>query len=230
LARWRRYTVSLLLALCLPTPAPAEIGASLSILTDSRYRGRSLSEGRPVATLDLSYDDVTGLYLGGSATAVATAHSGVQLLGFQENIGYARRLGSGPVVDFGIIHSNYTEYFSGGYKAQYNEAYLGLITKHFSSHIYYSPNYFRRGLSTVYADADVVVRPAEKWRLNAHFGVLAPMSGDQPTGYDWRLAVATQMGALDLQLAWSGGGPRPDYYADRPHGHHALVLGIAYIF
>jgi len=216
--------------LCLPTPAPAEIGASLSVLTDSRFRGHSLSEGRPVATLDLSYDDVTGLYLGGSATAVATTHSGVQLLRFEENIGYARRLGSGPVVDFGITHSNYTEYFSGGYAARYSEAYIGLITKHFSSHIHYSPNYFRHGLSTVYADADVVARPAEKWRLNAHFGLLTPMSRHQTTAYDWRLAVAKQMGAFDLQLAWTGGGPRPDYYAGRPRGHDAFVLGVSRIF
>jgi uncharacterized protein (TIGR02001 family) len=225
----------LLAALCLATPAMAEVGASVSILSEDGLRGHAVSRGRPVATLDLSYDDAGGVYLGGSATGVATANQGAQLLGAKANIGYARRFTPNLIVDVGIVHSRYTEYFSGGRAAHYTEAYVGLITDHFSSHIHYSPDYFRSGLSTIYADVEGVVRPASQWRLNAHLGLLTQTKGPRPPGvsrthYDWRLGIARQAGAFDLQLALTGGGPDPDYYNGRAHSRTALVFGIVYTF
>lgn len=138
-------------------------------------------------------------------------------------------------MDMGVVHSRYTKYFSGGRAADYTEAYVGLITDHFSSHIHYSPDYFRRGVSTIYADVEGVVGPASNWRLNAHFGVLTQTSGPRPPGaarshYDWRLGIARQAGAFDMQLALTGGGPGHDYYDGRAHSRNALVFGVVYIF
>jgi uncharacterized protein (TIGR02001 family) len=224
-----------LVTLFVSTPATAELGASISILSQDRLRGYSVSRGRPVATLDLSYDDASGFYVGGSATGVATAHQGARLLGAKANFGYATEIEPGLVMDIGIVHSRYTEYFSGGRAADYTEAYFGLITNHFSSHIHYSPDYFRSGLSTIYADVEGVVRPVANWRLNSHLGVLTQIRGPRPPGvarthYDWRLGVARQAGPFDLQLAVTGGGPGPDYYNGRPHRRNALVFAVVYIF
>lgn len=224
------HLLTALVAMWLATPVAAELGASMSISSDGRFRGRSLSEGRPVATLDLSYDDAKGVYLAESLTGIATAHSGLRILGFQENIGYARRLTSGRVIDIGITHSHYTEYSGAGYDANYAEAYLGLITKQISSHIHYSPSYFGRGYATIYADIDGVVRPLPKWRLNGHFGLLKPVNGQRSTEYDWRLGVTRQIGAFDLQLAWTGSGPTPDPYDDRRHSRDAVVFAVTCIF
>lgn len=213
----------------------AEVGASVSILTDDRFRGHSLSEGRPALAFDLSYDDAAGIYLGGSATIVATAHSGLRFLEFREYAGYARRIKSGPVLDIGITHSNYTEYFSGRDAADYNEVYIGVITENLSYRIHYSPNYFRTGTTVIYADVDGIVRPAQKWRLIAHFGVLEPIGRPQPAGkihrqYDWRLGVGVGAGAFDLQLAWTGAGPDSNFYVGRSGCRNAFVFGVTRIF
>lgn len=220
---------------CLSSPVFAQVGASVSVATDDIFRGHSLSEGRPIATASVSYDDPSGLYAGGSATGVDTAESGIQLLGVQGYAGYARRIGTGTTIDTGVTHVRYSRYFSGNASADYTEFYIGLITNHISSHVRYSPDYFRKGVSTIYGDVDGVIQSFTGWRLNGHAGVLVQADGPHEPGvartrYDWRIGVSRQLGPLDLQLAWAGGGPGRDYYADRPRGHSTVVLGASIIF
>ena len=217
------------------TPAAAQFAGSISIQNDDRFRGRSLSEGRPVATLDLSYDMASGFYLGGDITAVATRHEGVRVLGFQENAGYAWKTGAGPVIDVGVANASYTEYYSGGTSADYTELYAGLITGPIASHIHFSPNYFRHGVSTLYLDADGAARIAPHWRLNGHVGVLVQTGGrlapvSRRSHYDWRVGIAHQIGRVSLQASWSGGGPDRDYYASGTHSRDALVFGLICAF
>src|SRR5688572_11071213 len=57
----------LLALLCFEAPALADIGASISVQSDARFRGRSLGRGRPTASLALSYDGPEGVYLGATA-------------------------------------------------------------------------------------------------------------------------------------------------------------------
>ncbi|WP_019833524.1 TorF family putative porin [Sphingomonas sp. PR090111-T3T-6A] len=225
----------MLLAAGAATPAAAQLGGTISFQTDDYFRGYSLSEGRPVATLDLAYDDASGLYLAGAATGVATRHSGVKLLGFSENIGFARKIGTGPVIDVGFTNTNYEEYYSGGTTADYREVYAGLITDHLAAHVHYSPHYFRGGVSTLYVDTDGVLRPFPFWRLTGHFGVLTQLDGPRAPGephthYDWKLGAGRRLGPLDLQLAWTDGSPGPDYYAGEPRHRGTLVFGMSYAF
>lgn len=204
------------------------------MLNDDRFRGRSLSEGRPVAAANLSYDSPGGFYLGGSVTGVDTAHTGPELLGVEGYAGYARRLASGPTIDLGVTNTRYTSYFSGGYAVDYTEVYAGVVFNHISSHIRYSPDYFRNGVSTLYADLEGVVEPLDGWRLNGHVGLLTQLAGPHPTGkadaHDWRIGVSHKIGPIDLQVAWTGAGPGADYYAGQLHGHDAVVFGASYIF
>lgn len=205
------------------------------MLSDDRFRGRSLSEGRPVASANLSYDAPDGFYLGTTVTGVDTARSGPELLGIEGYAGYARRLDSGPTIDLGITNTRYTDYISSGSGVDYTELYAGIIFNHFSSHIRYSPDYFRNGVSTLYTDLDGVVEPIDGWRLNGHIGLLAQLAGPRPAGAanaheDWRIGVSHKIGAVDLQVAWTGAGPGGDYYAGRQHGNDALVFGASYIF
>lgn len=194
-----------------------------------------MSGGRAVATFNLSYDDPSGIYLGVSASGVATKHAGIQLLVAQGSIGYARRLEAGPIVDLGLTRASYTEYYSGGSRASYSEAYVGLIGDHFAAHLHYSPHYFGRDASALYGDVDATVRPATTWRLNAHLGLLVPSGGAYPmrsedVQYDWRVAATTQLRSLELQLALIGGGPQPRYYGGVHHSSKALVVSATYIF
>jgi len=223
------------LSAILAAPARAQVGVSISALSNDTFRGRSLSAGQPVASFNLSYDDPSGLYGGGSVTGVETTDDGPQLLGYQEYLGYARRLDAGPTLDMGVVNTNYTSRFSGGYNANYTELYAGIITNHFSSHLYYSPDYFRAGLSTLYGEVDGVVNPFGNWRFTAHAGLLQQISGAQRLGpgrtfADWRLGVAEKVGPFDLQVAWTGAGPGQDSYGGQKRGHDALVFGVSYSF
>lgn len=177
-------------------------------------RGYSLSGGRPVASLDLSYDDASGVYAAASGSGVATAHNGVEPLGLQGTIGYTRRLKS-AVLDFGVVNSGYTKYWSGGRSTHYVEGYLGIVMKNWSSHLFYSPDYYRMGGSTLYGEIDGVIRLRTTWRLTGHIGQLQRLDAVPPSGArshtDWRVGVATRIAGFECQIAQTGGGPQSDY-------------------
>lgn len=198
-------------------------------------RGRSLSGGRPVATADLSYDWSSGVYAGVSATGVDTAYSGVQFLGSQQFIGYAHRIGTERSIDVGIINSNYSHYFTGGYATDYTEIYAGLTASHISTHIRYSPNYFGQSVSALYGDVDGSIAPFKTVRLDAHVGLLDQLGGPQSSDrgqpkIDWRLGVSKGFGRLDLHAAWTGSTAHPAYYGGRLHGRTAFVGGATIRF
>jgi uncharacterized protein (TIGR02001 family) len=206
-------------------PAAAEIGTGLSIWSNDLFRGRSLSGGRPVATIDLSYDDTRGAYLGASGTAVATAHEGVRPLGLQGNIGYALRIARRSAIDFGVTGAHYTEYYSGGRRADYVEIYAGLVTPRLSTHVHYSPHYFADGVSALYGDLEGVLPIGESWRLTGHLGLLKRMSyiGSQPVVADWRVGVSRRIGPFDVKLDWSAGGARTGYASPEHHAGRAAI-------
>ena len=213
------------------TPAPAEVGAAVSVANDLRFRGYSLSAGRPVGTFDLAYDDPSGVYL--SLSGIAVAEDGVKPLGVQLGGGYARRLSSGTTLDLGIVHSNYSHYSSEGTGNSYTEIYAGIGRKALSGRLSFSPHYFNYGTWTVYGEVNGTVSPARKLQLNGHVGVLVPVrdsagGGAQRTQYDWSLGAARQFGRASARIAVSGGGPGRDFYHEYHHGRTAIVASLSY--
>lgn len=214
-----------------PAHAAAQVRTTAAITSDARFRGRSLSAGRPAASLDLVYDAPGGIYLGASGALVAARRDGPQPLSLQEYAGYAVRLPAGPALDLGATHTNYTEYYGGGRPAQYSEIYAGLIARRFASRLYYSPNYFGAGYSTLYGEVETAARPARGWRLSAHLGVLTALHGARPpelrpTQYDWRLGLATAVRSFEVELAWSGAAPDRDYYQGAPRSRSGVALTL----
>jgi uncharacterized protein (TIGR02001 family) len=214
----------------------AGIQATAAVASDDRFRGRSVSQGRPTADLDISYDAQNGAYLGLAAAAVAAQHDGLRPLRVQAYAGYAVRLPAGPSLDFGVSHTNYTEYYNGGGQgAGYTELYAGVITRRFATHLYYSPNYFGSHDATLYGEVDTTVNPAAGWRLSAHAGLLTLLNGPRPaelksTQYDWRLGVARTLRRFEVELSWSGAGPDPDYYGGEPRGRSGAAVALRYTF
>lgn len=233
--RFQTLGAILVFPLCFAGSAKAQVGASASLDSDYRFRGLTLSDGRPTVSVNLSYDHGSGVYIGGSAIAVETRHTGVEVLGYTDYLGYARRLGSGPTADVGVTNAKVTEYRAGRYTADYTEFYAGLIFNNISSHIYYSPSYFGSKMSTVYVDLNGAVTPARDWRLFGHAGVLTPLSGQTGDGarrerYDLRVGVARAFGSCELHLAWTISAPAVLYPAERVKTRDAIVLGAAYFF
>jgi uncharacterized protein (TIGR02001 family) len=221
--------------LALADAAAAGVRATVTVSSDDRFRGRSISQDRPTAGIDVTYDASSGLYAGLAATAVVARHDGVQLLGAQEYAGYVVRLTDGPSVDLGVTHSNYTEYYNGLKGTGYTEVYAGLITNRFSTRLYYSPNYFGRGTQTLYGEVNTAVRPARSLRLTAHAGVLTYLSGQlppsvKPTQFDWRLGLATAIRSFEVEFSWSGARPTPEAYGGAPRGHSGVALALRRTF
>jgi uncharacterized protein (TIGR02001 family) len=218
------------------TPAAAQFSGSLSIRSDDRFRGHSLSQGRPTMALDLSYDHPSGLYVDVVVSGVLTRHSGPELLAVQENLGFARQIRPNLSIDLGVTNSDYTKYYNGFRTAHYQEYYAGIITKRISAHLHYSPKYFGlKDYPTLYGDIDGAVPLTDKWRLTGHVGVLQQVGGRTlgltgRTHYDYRVGAAVRLGAFDLLVEWTGGGPGKTYYNHRFHSKNALVVGASLTF
>ena len=219
--------------LALATPVRAQVAASLALESQYRSRGVALSDGRPALSLNLSYDHGSGGYAGGSIIGEDTAHEGVQMLGSMEYLGYVKRLGAGPALDGGISNVNLVGYnASRKYNLNYTELYAGITTEHLGFHIYYSPNYARAGVDTVYMDLSGAIRPVDKWRLFGHLGVFEPVSANSGyhERYDARVGVAREFKAFELLLAWTTSGPQVTRAGGPPPKPDALILGATYFF
>ena len=120
---------SAFLLLVISAPAAAEVGVTGSIFSEARWRGTALSAGHPVAQLDFSYDDPGGFYAGVSASLVGSSEYGVKPLALQENVGFAKRLKSGPAIDIGVINANYSRYTGYGRSTGHSDVYLGVVGK-----------------------------------------------------------------------------------------------------
>ena len=99
-----------ILALTPGGPAIAQVGAGVSLESDYRFRGPSLSDRRPVLSLNLSYDHSSGAYAGASAIVADTRYQGVEALGFMEYAGFVKRLGDSLALDVGVSNANLKRY------------------------------------------------------------------------------------------------------------------------
>jgi len=214
-------------------PAQAQVSASIGIESDYRFRGRTLSDGRPVVTADVGYDDQSGFYLGAAATAVVTGDD-VGVLNVQGNIGFAKRVTPSLTLDVGVLRSQYTTRLR--WRAvHYTEFYAGLSSHGFSTRVYYSPDYLARDVGTLYGELDYAMSPADKWQLSAHAGKMVFVANRPPLAprlgnYDWRVGVSRQLGRFTARATLVGGGPGQEYYGGKLHKRVALVGGGSFAF
>ena len=215
--------------------AQAQESFSLTVQSDYLLRGVSLSDGRPTLTLDVNYDDKSGVYGAFSATAVDTRYNGAEVLGFVADVGYARRLTNGFTWDAGLSDSQISTYVGSRYVANYAEADVGFSRGGFSAHLYFSPNYLGENAQTLYLDLAGAIHPADHWRLFAHAGLLTIVGGDTEAlggreHVDFQAGVARQFGRFEARIAGSWAEPAPIYPEGVSHGHGALVASASVFF
>jgi uncharacterized protein (TIGR02001 family) len=223
----------ILTALATATSARAGASASVSVASDYRYRGVSLSDQRPVVSLDVAADFANGVYLGASALGVWPAHAGFRALSLQEYAGYARRLGPELTADIGVSNANYTEAYAGGASASDQELYVGLSGHGVTGRVFYAPNYFGHGYPTVYGELSGVMRPRPSWRLSGQLGVLSRTGGGDEgdrVRLDWRFAVAKEIKALTLETAVVGRSGGGDEDREGPHQNTTVVVALSWAF
>ena len=231
---FRRSTPLFLIALLAP-PATAQITAEAAITTDYRLRGYSLTQREPVASLTLGYDDKSGLFADGTGILVLRPDGKIAFMGGFASLGYAKRLSGRLSVDAGLLRAQFNRHSGYRRDASYTELFAGLTARSFSLRAAYSPDYLWDGTSTLHVSGDLVHRPADKWRIVAHAGLLHTLTGGPPyaaprTQYDWSLKLARQMGRADLELAYSNGGPEREMIAGAWRSKSALTATARWAF
>lgn len=215
-------------------PASAEVGATLTLASQERFRGYSVSDGYPAATFALSYDDASGPYVEGSVMVAGNFSDGAERSRFEGNAGYALRLKDGPTLDAGIVHAEYTGYRIYGHQAVFTEFYAGVIAGRVQAHAHYSPNYFQRGVSTFYADVDGSTPLTPKIRLTGHYGMLFQIGGAHEQAgtstQDWRIGASAEVKRLSFELALASGSDKRSFYGVVKKGGTALLFSVTAAF
>lgn len=234
----RHRTASLLLGLAMALSMPAafaQLSGSLAVLSDYRFRGRSLSDNRATSQLTLNYDSDHSWYAGAMATHATLEDTGTaQLLVYG---GFAHRLPGGMGWEAGASQTIFTRL--SGYN--YLDAFLGMSGEHASARLYYAPRYFGRSTRTLHAEVNGFLPLGDTLRLLGHLGLQRALSDADSIGmassrrYDYRLGVAAHLGDVDLQLARVTRAARhypgyPGYPASAGAQPRAFVLSASYSF
>lgn len=189
----------------------------------------SLSGEDPTLHVSVSFDNPRGWYAGASLVAVKL-EPGSRRAGLTTYVGFARRNAGGWGWEGGAALSR----FSGPSHYDYAEAFAGILAERWNARLYFAPDYFGRGVRTLYAEFNGALPLSSTLRAFAHLGILTPLSGATPDGdrrtrCDLRTGIGWRMRDIDLQLAWVGatGG---DPYAATYQRRRTVVLSAAYDF
>jgi uncharacterized protein (TIGR02001 family) len=213
-------------------PAKAQVGAVISVYSDDRFRGVSVSDGRPVGIVDLSYDAANGLYAGLSGSVVASRRDRLEALSVILNGGYARRLRPGLMADIGFVHTRYSHYSGVGSGREYNEIYAAVSGKLVGARVSVSPNYLGTIRLAAHGEVFGHLDLTRATSLDGDVGVLLPVrhsavQGSYRAQLDGRLGVAHRIGRMTLHADVTGRTGSGAVYSVRGHGRVALVLGIS---
>jgi len=210
--------------------AQTAVSASVSALSDYRYRGISLSDGKAAVQLNVNFDHASGWYGGGFATSSNVGDlNGAQLIAYG---GYARRLSSGASWEAGCTRTAFTQWHA----YDYSECYAGGSLERVSARVYFAPRYLGHDSRTVYGELNAFYPLQERINLIAHAGWLHTLSGQaypgvpSDTRYDARLGVSIQLGDWNAQLVRSSTQSEPAYYPNYGHSPQAWILSAVYSF
>ena len=214
--------------------ACAQLRGGVSIVSDYRYRGMSLSRGQAVPQAHVGVDAGNGWYGGAFVSGVKFADERAGRAELLAYAGYAaRRNVSATGWDAGVKGV----IFPGAPSYNYLEAYAGMTAENLSGRLYVSPDYFGGGIRTLYAEIDGRYPFAQSLRLVGHLGLLRVFSAS--ADYDSYprdradLSLGAEFDARDwtLRVIWSAA--RPDRGAPASavrRGAHALVLSATVLF
>lgn len=209
-----------------------QLGGALSLDSDYRLRGVSLTDNRPALALSLAYDHASGAYAGAAVVAHEFPDGGGRLLGHMEYVGYAVQGPGGYAWDVGVNNQDFSPYGGQRFHLRYSEVYAGVSKGDLSARVYYSPNYLRSWGTTAYLDLNGVLRPADNWRLSGHAGALIPAGGggggSVRTRYDLRVGVARDFRAGEIRANFTTAWPTPNALSSR--AGPALVVGASLFF
>jgi uncharacterized protein (TIGR02001 family) len=187
--------------------ASAQLSGTLSVVSDYRYRGISLSQQKPAAQASVDYDDPSGFYGGLFGSTVELAGESTTSAQALAYVGWVLPVGNGFHWDLGGDYS----VFSDGHSYDFGELYTGIGASNFNVRVHYSPNYFGFDQPSWYGEVNGSVPLGNDFALFAHLGFLRPVGqvATYPTSsvrnpVDWRVGVERDFGGFNIQVAWVG--------------------------
>jgi uncharacterized protein (TIGR02001 family) len=185
--------------------AGSQVSGSISVVSNYRYRGGSLSHNDPAAQTALVYDHPHGFFAGAFASTVRIGQPTSDEAQGILFAGYARTLASGVTAEVGIDYQG----FIGGTSYAYPELFVGAAYENVSGRLYYSPDYYGQGADAVYGEINAAYRILDRARIVGHFGVLWT-NARNIYGYvvdpvlDGRLGVVFDFERFNVELSWVG--------------------------
>lgn len=224
--------IAVIFALAAAPASADQIGGVVSIYNDDRYRGVSVSDRRPVGTLDLSYDASTGLYASASGAIVDTRDEGFRLLSVSFSGGYAWKIRPGFSADLGVSHFRFSHYSGLSSGRGFTEIYAGLAGRILGGRISFSPNYLGLARWTAYGELEGHWDLSPNTAVESGAGVLVPLGRKayqerlRPQA-DAHVGLAQRVGRLTLHAAISGRSGRNSDYGVHDRKRVALVIGLS---
>jgi uncharacterized protein (TIGR02001 family) len=207
--------------------ALAQLSSSLSVDSDYRYRGVTLSRDRPAVRLNLAYDRSGGAYGGVSVIGMRDDQYGDLDLSYVGYTGYVWQPAQGPAWEAGVSATHIRD----GSTYNYAEIYGGLITQNFTARVYYSPHYYGSRMHTLYSEFSTAKRLSPNLRAFLHAGMLTPLSGvHRHERYDVRAGLAVSLSHYEIQAAWSKTNPLSGYISHHAGDGDALILSASCFF
>jgi uncharacterized protein (TIGR02001 family) len=226
-----RWILSLLAAL-VSFGAVAQVSGTVSITSDYRFRGVSLSDNLPAAQVDLGFDHPSGWYAGLFASNVRLDYDNSAQGQALAYTGYAQRLGDGLSLDAGASYTGFSG-LTGEGEYNYAELHAGFTADSFGGRLSFAPNYFGQSLRTLYAEFNGSLATADRIRFVWHAGLLQIASGpisSNRTNLDGRAGFEFALQAVRLQLARVASQGATAAYpvgADRSHGAWLATLSYS---
>jgi uncharacterized protein (TIGR02001 family) len=184
--------------------AIAEMSGSVSLVSDYRFRGVSLTGNRPALQAGLAFDHLSGAYAGIFLSNVEFADQPAGTLQFVGYGGYAQRLVSGIAIDVGATVSSYSD----GHAYNYAEVYGGIAFEGMSARLAYAPRYFGQQGSAVYVELNGSRPLHGSVSIVAHAGLLHNEDGTAANGarciVDGRVGIAFDFSVATIRVEYVG--------------------------
>ena len=156
------------LVICSATGALAQVSGGVSVLSDYRFRGVSLSSEQPAAQAEVNYDSTNGWYAGAFVSSVKLDFYPSLNHLLLTHAGYARRIGPDLSIDAGVSYAD----FSAGSDFDYLEAHAGVTAGSINVQLAFAPTYFGQHRGATYLELNGGTQLRESLRVFAHVGVL----------------------------------------------------------
>ncbi|GAB3369860.1 hypothetical protein GCM10027431_17250 [Lysobacter rhizosphaerae] len=206
-------------ALLAAAGAHAQVSGTVTLTSDYRWRGISLSDEGPALQLGLAYDTAGGWYAGAMLSSVRRPFGTEADLQAIAYAGYARRMRGNLSWDAGA------EYVALVGEPDYNypEFHVGLASQRLGARLSYAPRYPDRDVPAVYFELNGNQPMGRRLRLLGHLGW--QRRGEDGTGddggdtrVDAQVGLGIALEPFDLRIAWSQVNGRDERARQYPAG------------